>query len=284
MYAILMGMSLQRQPRLKFLMEKVPPGFLVDTPWLKARGIDAKSIHDYVSRGRLERVIRGVYRRPLPDGVKVQPAVPWDSVLLSLQQVMNYDVHLGGVSALEQADGAHYPPLGGTPRVYLYGNVPTWLKRLPSNAQIIVHRRTLFGDDNTGIIDVDRDVQIGGSAVNVRCWPMTMSSPERAVLEALDELYNETSFEHLHRIFRSLTELRPKQLMTQLMACRTVKVRRLFFVFADHHQHVWRKHLDVDKISLGSGPRALVAGGKFHPTYRITVPKEFVPQDADADA
>ena len=39
---------------------------MVDTAWLTARGIDPQSIHDYVARGRLERLVRGVYRRPTP--------------------------------------------------------------------------------------------------------------------------------------------------------------------------------------------------------------------------
>lgn len=30
-------------------------------------------------------------------------------------------------------------------------------------------------------------------------------------------------------------------------------------------------------IPTGSGPRALVAGGRLHPRYRIYVPKSFVP-------
>ena len=67
--------------------------------------------------------------------------------------------------------------------------------------------------------------------------------------------------------------LRPKQLVALLTACRSVKVRRLFLVFADRHEHPWRKYLDTAKIDLGSGPRALVEGGKLHPTYRIYVPE-----------
>ena len=59
-----MVMSRQRTPRLKPLLDTVPPGFMVDTPWLRAQGIDPKSIHDYVARGWLERLVRGVYRRP----------------------------------------------------------------------------------------------------------------------------------------------------------------------------------------------------------------------------
>ncbi len=278
-------MNHQRQQRLKPLLDKVPPGFLVDTRWLRAQGIDAKSIHDYVARCWLERLIRGVYRRPLPEGVQAQPAVSWDSALLSLQWIMKYDVHLGGVSALDLAGHAHYLHLGGTPRVHLYGDIPTWLKRLPMDAQIVMHRRTLFGDDQTGIIDADRDTRESSQAVNVWRWPLKASTSERAILEALDELTNDAGFASLDKVFEGLTILRPKQLMTLITACRSVKVRRLFFVFADRHQHAWRKHLDVEKVDFGSGPRALVEGGKLHPSYRIYVPQDFVPNtDTEPDA
>lgn len=269
-------MGHQRQERLKPLLNKVPPGFLVDTRSLRGQGIDAKSIHDYVARGWLVRVIRGVYRRPLPEGVQAQSTVSWESTLLSLQWVMQYNVHLGGVNALELAGYAHYLYLGGTPRVHLYGDVPTWLHRLPSKATFIVHRCTLFGNDHTGITDANRDTDDNTHAVNVWRWPLKASSPERAVLEAIDELTDDAGFERLNKIFESLTTLRPKHLMTLLTTCQNVKVRRLFFVFADRHQHAWRKHLDIDRIDLGSGPRALVEGGKLHPTYRIYVPKDFI--------
>lgn len=255
----------------------MPPGFLVDTRWLKAQGIDAKSIHDYVARGWLERLMRGVYRRPLPGGVQTQSAVSCGSALLSLQWIMKYNVHLGGESALELAGHAHYLHLGRTPPVHACGDVPAWLKRLPSDAQIVVHRRTLFGSDQTGIIDTNRDLVASSQAVDVWRWPLQTSSPERAIFEALDELPNNTSFSHLDRIFESLTTLRPNQLKALFTARRSVKVRRLFFVYADCHQHAWRKHLDTDNMDFGSGPRALVKGGKLHPTYRIYVPKDFLP-------
>ena len=58
-------------------------------------------------------------------------------------------------------------------------------------------------------------------------------------------------------------------------------MRRLFFVFADRYRHPWRKYLDASRIGFGSGPRALVEGGKLHRTYRIYVPKDFVPTDED---
>ena len=272
-----MVMNRQRTPRLKPLLDKVPPGFMVDTPWLRGQGIDPKSIHDYVARGWLKRVIRGVYRRPLPEGVHGADEMSWEISLLSLQWIMKYAVHLGGESALDMTGYAHYLSLGGRSRVQFYGEVPSWLKRLPMQTEIVVRRRTLFGDDPVGIDDDGLKARSSGPSVEVWRWPIIASSPERAILEALDELPHRASFENLDKIFEGLVSLRPKQLMAVLTACRSVKVRRLFLVFADKHEHGWRKYLDTSTIDLGSGPRALVEGGKLHPTYRIYVPEAFVP-------
>ena len=191
---------------------------------------------------------------------------------------MEYAVHLGGESALDFAGYAHCLSLGGQPRVHLYGAVPSWLRRMPMPTQVVVRRRTLFGDDPIGVHDADRLERSSGPMVDIWRWAVQASSPERAILEALDGLPHLASFENLDKIFEGLTSLRPKQLMALLTACRSVKVRRLFLVFADRHQHRWRKHLDTSKIDLGSGPRALAAGGKLHPTYLIYVPKGLVPE------
>ena len=98
-------MNHQRTSRLNPLLDTVPPGFMVDTPWLRAQGIDSKSIHDYVARGWLERVVRGVYRRPLPEGAQGDREESWAIPLLSLQWLMKYAVHLGGESALDRDIG-----------------------------------------------------------------------------------------------------------------------------------------------------------------------------------
>ena len=271
-------MSHSRTQRLKPLLDTVPPGFLVDTPWLKARSIDPKSIHDYVARGWLERVVRGVYRRPVP------PDAPcggesWAVLLLSLQRLMNYAMHMGGETALDMAGHAHYLSLGGTRRVYFYGTVPSWLKRVPTPTEIVVRPRTLFGDDPIGIEEFD---MAAGAPVDVWRWRVQASSPERAILEALDELPRRASFDNLDKLFEGLVSLRPRHLTALLGACRSVKVRRLFFVFADRHGHGWRKHIDPSAIDLGAGPRSLVEGGRFHPVYRISVPATLMPVEPRA--
>ena len=281
-----MVMNQSREPRLKPLLDALPPGFVVDTAWLKARGIDAKSIHDYAARGWIERVVRGVYRRPLPNGAQAD-GLSWQAVLLSLQRLKGCGVHLGGESALDFAGHVHYLSLGGTRRVHFYGDAPSWLKRLPTSERIVLRRSKLFGGDPAGIDDADGLEQDNGWAVDVWRWPIKASCPERAILEAIDELPNNASFERLNRTFEGLTRLRPRLLMTLLAACRSVKVRRLFFVFADRHEHGWRKHLETGRIDLGSGPRALVPGGRFHPEYGVSVPEFLLPAAsaaADGDA
>ena len=277
-------MNHPRTQRLKPLLDTVPPGFVVDTPWLTARGIDPKSIHDYVARGWLERLVRGVYRRPAPQSTPSGGGEFWAVLLLSLQRLMKYPVHLGGASALDLAGHAHYLSLGGTPRVYFYGDVPTWLKRLPTPTDIVVRRRRLFGDDPIGIEEFDAGA---GAVFDIWRWPVGASSPERAILEALDELPRHVSFDNLDKVFEGLVSLRPRRLTALLGACRSIKVRRLFFVFADRHGHGWREHLDVSAIDFGSGPRALVDGGRFHPDYHISVPEALMPAQpraTDSDA
>ncbi|MCH8517963.1 MAG: type IV toxin-antitoxin system AbiEi family antitoxin domain-containing protein, partial [Cyclobacteriaceae bacterium] len=115
-------------------------------------------------------------------------------------------------------------------------------------------------------------------------WGLTMSTPERAILEAMDELPDHESFHTLDMVFESLTTLRPRLISDLLQACRKIKVKRLFFVFADRHGHAWRKRIDPQAFGLGSGDRALVKGGKIHPRYRIMVPEVFVKPEADSGA
>ena len=271
-------MSAARQPRLKPLLEDVPPGFLVDSRCLRARGIDRKCIHRYVADGWLERLMRGVYRRPLPGafapGGAPGPA-PWQSVLLSLQRVMGHDVHLGGASALSaNALSAKALETGGDGQAHVYGAVPTWLARLPCDAGFVAHRRWLFGVDRGGIVEAGWRGD-GEIAAAMRRWPLRLSCPEQAVLEALDGITGADGFDRLDGLFAGLADMRPELLAQRLAACRSVKVKRLFFVFADRHGHPWRQRLDAAQINLGAGSRALVKGGRLHPAYLIQVPQKF---------
>ncbi len=105
-------------------------------------------------------------------------------------------------------------------------------------------------------------------------WPLTYSTPERALLELLDELPSRESFHQVDVIVEGLSNLSPRRLQNLLENCRSIKVKRLFFWFADRHQHAWLKRLDILRVDLGKGKRMLVRGGKFDTDYQITVPED----------
>ncbi|MCK1381553.1 type IV toxin-antitoxin system AbiEi family antitoxin domain-containing protein, partial [Bradyrhizobium sp. 24] len=106
-------------------------------------------------------------------------------------------------------------------------------------------------------------------------WPLTLSTPERAILEALDELPNHESFDQINKLMEGLSNLSPRRLQKLLTDCKNVKVKRLFFFFADRHKHTWLKRLDKQKVDLGKGKRLVAKGGRLDQTYQITVPESF---------
>lgn len=265
-------MSAERSKNLKKVLDAVPAGYLVDAAWLTAHGIAYETFRDYVKRGWLQRVHRGVFRRP-PPAAPASDVIDWKVCLLSVQHIMRHNVHVGSTTALAQSGYEHYLRLDGNAEVWVYGEkIPNWLSRLPLNAPIKTRNTSLFGDPLLGLLSGNTD----SSNVLPWKWQLRMSSPERAILEAMDELPDHESFHNLDMLFESLTTLRPKMLSALLHSCRKIKVKRLFFVFADRHDHPWRKRLAPEEFNLGSGDRALVKNGRIHPRYRIMVPSEFV--------
>ncbi|MDP3196245.1 type IV toxin-antitoxin system AbiEi family antitoxin [Tabrizicola sp.] len=273
-------MGAARSQNLRKLLDAVPAGYLVDAAWLVSHGIAYESFRDYVKRGWLDRITRGVFRRPLP-GTAAMPtsnSIDWKTCILSTQRIMGHDLHVGGTTALREQGHAHYLRLGESAPVWVYGDsIPNWLAKLPMDAPIRTRPRSLFADPKLGLIE-------GKTTGQPWDWGLTMSTPERAILEAMDELPDHESFHTLDMVFQSLTTLRPKLIADLLQACRKIKVRRLFFVFADRHDHPWRKRIGPQTFDLGSGDRALVRGGKIHPRYRIMVPEDFVKPEADSGA
>lgn len=268
-------MSGQEHDKIKSLLDAVPAGFFVDSAWLEKHGIGRRSTYAYVKRGWLERISRGVLRRPAPNATRSN-TVDWKTCLLSMQRIMNYDLHVGGTTALSQHGHAHYLRLGSNAPVWVYGDaIPNWLAKLPLNAPIETRSRSLFADPSLGITKAAED----GSNALPWDWKLTTSVPERAIMEAMDELPDHESFHNIDMVFESLTTLRPKILRDLLHSCKKIKVKRLFFVFADRHNHPWRKRLEPDEFGLGSGDRALVKGGRIHPRYRIMVPEDFVKKE-----
>lgn len=236
-----------------------------------------------MKQGWLERLAQGLYRRPFGPAERSEGSHGWKIPLLSAQLIMGYQFHVGGATALFLHGHSHYLGLGRDLTVHLYGaDIPAWLPKL-RDGQFVRHGTALFGEDATGIENATiglTEREGAGLALSPWHWPLRVSSPERAILEMLDELPAHDSFHSIDTIFEGLVNLRPKLLTPLLLGCRSVKVKRLFFVYADRHTHAWRRQLDSDAIDLGKGDRALVPGGRLHPTYRITVPADLLQQGA----
>lgn len=269
-------MSAQNTEKLKSVLDAVPAGFVVDAQWLEAQGVSRFLTRKYIASGWLERLERGVFRRPAP-----QPAtLDWQTCLLSLQHIMHNPVHVGGSTALGLQGFSRYLQLGTPPPVWLYGSaIPTWLARIKLNSPLVPRGLNLFSNPTLGLTESTP----GGAHALPWGWALRISTPERAILEALDELPDHESFHTLDMVFQGLATLSPRRLSALLQSCRKIKVRRLFFVYADRHKHAWHERLSPNEFDLGTGDRALVRGGKIHPRYRIMVPPEFLPATGESD-
>jgi len=274
----------QKVEKLRDLLGDVPHGYLVDTAMLAKYDIDYRLAHKYVKRHWLEQVARGLYRRPFGGADGETANTDWRIAVLSMM-LMDYEVHVGGMTALTLHGHAHYLSLGHGQDIYLYGNdIPTWLKRVPTNDVFITRSMKLFNLEKVGVANVESDFA-GSSKTALTPLSITMraSDAERAILEALDELPNNASFHHIDMVFQSLTGLRPNRLQSLLTDCASIKTKRLFFVFADRHAHAWRKYIDPENFDLGSGARELVKGGKYHPRYHISLPAEYIDTAGERD-
>lgn len=277
-------MTKQISGKLNWLERNLPEGLLVDAAWLSRHGFSTALRSQYVSGHWLHQPVRGVYQRP-------RGTLTWQQAVISLQTLLELPVVVGGRSALELQGYAHFLPQK-TKEVHLYGpqRPPNWLFKLPLNVSFRWRNDAKLFDEHQAIRKLpdlnwhkekssrtDTDAIEGGLTVQSWGqwdWPFTLSTPERAVLELLDELPTHESFHQVDKLMEGMANLSPRRLQSLLANCRNVKVKRLFFYFADRHHHAWLKRLNKTSIDLGKGKRMLVKGGKLDHTYQITVPED----------
>jgi hypothetical protein len=285
--------SAQSKEKLNWLQHHLPEGLVVDAAWLERRGYSRSLRSKYAASGWLEQLARGVYRRPpeqLP-AAGLDEGLRWQHVVISLQTLYERPLIVGGRTALELQGFAHYLSADGPQEVHLYGGEPPpgWVSRLDRGTRTVFHNaKTLF---RNGLIECD----LGTASLTAKTltsdrveplqnglirqhwghwdWPLTLSSPERAILELLDEIPQRETFHQADMLMEGLRNLSPRRLHQLLVNCRSVKVKRLFLWFAERHNHPWLKQLDRTGIDLGHGKRMFIRGGKLDPKFNITVPE-----------
>ncbi|MFQ5471202.1 MAG: type IV toxin-antitoxin system AbiEi family antitoxin domain-containing protein [Gammaproteobacteria bacterium] len=277
-------MAKQNVRKLNWVEQNLPEGLLVTADWLTRHGYSTSLRSQYVSAGWLDQPARSVYMRPRTE-------LRWQQVVISLQTLLEFPVVVGGRTALELQGYAHFLRREQK-EVHLYSNKspPTWLLKLPMDVRFVFHKASrLFTSDlpTRGLADLNWNVRerqranedpFSGDLVIQSWgqwdWPLIVSTPERAILELLDELPHHESFHQVDKIMEGLVNLSPRRVQKLLENCKSVKVKRLFFYFSDRHAHSWLKRIDRDQVTLGKGKRMLVRGGKLDPTYQITVPED----------
>lgn len=278
-------MTWQSRRKLNSLARELPEGLPVDAAWLTKRGYSSSLRSQYVDAGWLTQPARRLYWRPRGE-------LTWQQIVVSLQTLLGRVLVVGGRTALELQGYGHYVSTAPM-AIHLHGPSapPTWTKTLTLEEPFIYHNSVpLLGDDLLGVQfpGLDPSAAIAKASESRRQaaglrtlpfgqwnWPMIVSAPERALLEALDELPRRETFHQIDMLMEGLSDLSPTRLQGLLVRCRSIKVKRLFFFFADRHSHAWLRQIDRSQIDLGAGKRMLVPGARLDRTYKITVPADF---------
>lgn len=257
-------MSLQNGYGIKQLTRLLPESVAAPSSWLTANGYSRQLVRRYVLSGWLQSLGHGVYARS-------GHAVDWEGVLLGLHRLAGRPCHVGGLSALNRQGLAHFLPLGGEQQIHVMSvrKPPAWVTSLALKPELNFDTRQLFPDEA-------RDMGLVELSTGIRDWMLPMSGPERAVMELLNDVGPRGhSFDHAAHLFEGLTVLRPGLVNDLLVACRSIKVRRIFLFLADHFSYPWAKRLETSALDLGRGNRQVVKGGRLDKRYRITVPESF---------
>ena len=266
----MLSMAKQIKRNLNRLQRRLPEGLLCDAAWLGKHGYSTSLRSQYVAAGWLEQPTRRVYKR-------TSAPLNWQQTVISLQTLLEKKLTVGGRTALDLQGFAHYL----TRRVkfvHIYGpqRPASWLHQLPTGVQFVYHNsKRLFPDSRKRLRPDSLPSGLVGQEWGQWGWQLILSSPERALLELLNELPDRESFHQVDKLFESLANISPRKMENLLLDCPNIKVKRLFFFFADRHRHAWLRRIDKSKIDLGKGKRMLVRGGTLNAAYQITVPKDF---------
>lgn len=176
---------------------------------MESHGYSSALRSHYVRAGWLENPTRRVYRRP-------GPALTWQQGVISLQSVLGYALTVGGRTALDQQGFARFLS-SRTTQMHLYGSrrPPTWLANLPVSETFIWH-------NSLRLFQVDADESLSHAPTEMSARDRTLqveySSPERAVLEMLDELPHHESFQHVDALMEGMSSLSPRRMQGLLEA------------------------------------------------------------------
>jgi hypothetical protein len=254
-------LSIYMSTKLQNLITSWPPNVVRTVAALKTDGFSQSLVAKYRRLGWLASCGDGavIKRGDTPTAF---------GGLYALQHDMGLSVHLGGLSSLELLGRAHFVRLG-TRRVWLFGTpkrLPRWFVNHDAWGSTIEYTSAKLFSDTASETRIEH--QVGGFVIRI-------SNELRAVLEVLASVPDKVSLDEARELVNGLTASNPRKVREMLLACTSIKSKRLFLALADAAGHAWMRNLDSMWIDPGRGPRTLVRGGKLHTKYKITLPESF---------
>lgn len=253
-------MSLSKRRKIKPLLEEWKPHSVATSEWLGERGIIPQDVQNYLGSKWLESLGRGAFKRP-------HETVTWQGALYSLQKQLNIPVHVGALTALEMTGHQHYVRFGTT-SAYLFSapgiKLPKWF--LDNWGSEIRHVRTKLFPPTMAVTVRD----------SVEGLPLVCAVPEQAILETLHLTPKEFDPVEVAQIIEGMTSLRPKVMQHSLEACTSIKAKRLFLYLAERAGLPLVNSLDLSRIDLGKGKRAITKTGRLTSKYDLLLPEELV--------
>jgi hypothetical protein len=128
-----------------------------------------------------------------------------------------------------------------------------------------LHKPTSFLPNEIGVKDMD-----------INRISISISSPERAIMECLHLAPQNTDLVECFQVFEGLVNLKPKLVTELLSNCTSIKVKRLFLYMAEKANHQWFQFIKTNKINLGNGKRMITEKGVYNAKYLISIPKELI--------
>jgi hypothetical protein len=247
------------EQKIKLLTRLHKEGAPLLSPYLEKAGISRNLQQYYHRNGWLERIGQGAYIWP-------GDTMDWQGIVQSLQTQLGQPVHVGAGTALSLGGYAQYLRIPDE-EVCLFSNrkrsLPKWVSKQPCSQNLVLYRTEFIDDEKAGILEV-----------NYRAFSLFVSSPERSILEAIYLVPKRLGFVEAFQLTENLTTLRPQMLQNLLEHCNSVRVKRLFMMFAHKSGHSWAKRLNSARIDLGEGIRSLSPKGVYISDYRVVVPRE----------
>lgn len=253
-------MSLSKSAKIKPLLNEWQPHTVATSEWLGTRGITPQDVRNYLSSNWLTSLGRGAFKRP-------NETVTWQGALYSLQKQLGLKVHVGALTALEMTGHQHYVRFDRT-TAYLFSQpetvLPKWFRD---------HWGTDVRHVRTNLFPAQMAITTRPSPEGL---PLACSSPEQAILEMLHLTPAEFDPMEVAQIIEGMTSLRPKVMQELLEACTSIKAKRLFLYLAERAQLRLVNSLDLSRVQLGKGKRAVTSKGRLTAKYDLLLPEELV--------